>query len=592
MAYNDSMRFGLLLLMAVVLLAATGCEVNIDAPQTPTVPVSPTLDETGIARWATRTPTHTLTPTPIPSFSPTVTGTVSPTHTTTPTLTQTPSPTATPTQPATFTPRATLTRTSIPTPTATASGTPTSTPTVTATPTDPPSMTPAPLPSPTPTVALPAVPSATRRPTQTFTPFPSITPDLLGTEQARTAVALAVSPTRTPGGIYTLTPVPTTATPPPTLTPAQTNTPARPANNATFHDPYAAPGTQAALPVAPPGESGPAGSAPSLPEQNAVVVSYAGQVVPLLDLSGAGGATTAPLAQGDVFAVSQTGQVAAVGPDDELYVNGAPMLISPASRFGLPPNLSVSDLAWSPDGHRLTFRIDAANQGAQNAINAGVWVYEPGSERSWQVLRTTHESQVAQLHEQQQPTLVQWSPDGAGLTITVDTPLGRGHVVVSPFRDLNDPANSATLEPLPFEYASWSMDSRAVIVSGQHWDGQAVAGRVALNDDWTYTEYLNQATTGLIAQAAIELPDHRVAFLGSRAAESFALYVMWPGQPPEQVSPILDGRVIRAEWNPERTAALVTAQVGSAYRLWIVRTDGRAQDSTPAAGVPTSAHWR
>ncbi|MBN2306309.1 MAG: hypothetical protein JXQ72_17635, partial [Anaerolineae bacterium] len=528
----------------------------------------------------------------------TSTPTVIPTQTSSPTVTptDTANPTITPSATDTLIPPATFTSTASPTASATATNT--LRPTVTSTRTPNPTIThtPSPTVSPTPTsteaIAQPVIPTATwPLPSQTFTPFPSLTPDDIATRQAQTVEAR--DPTATPGGIYTMTPRPiVTVTPPPAITSANSpvNTPA--AGNGTIYDPNAAPATQPALPVGPGGDTGPGSSAPLLPEQSFIVVSFAGQIVPLLDLSGINTGSSAPLAQGEVFGVSATGQVAAVGPDQQLYVNGAPLHTSPASEFGLPPNLTIEDIVWSPDGNRLAFRVDAINPNEQNAINSGVWVYEPGSNRSWQVFRNTHQGQVEQLHEQQQALAIQWSPDGGGLVIAVTTPLGPANVVMSTFRDINQPATNAPIDPLPYAFATWTADSTALIVSGYKWNEMTVIGRVAINESRTYMPYLVQATSGLITQAAVELYDRRIAFLGGPSPGAFALYVMWPGTPHIQVSGTLDGQILSAEWNRERSAVLVTTQTGAGYRLWLVRIDGTTQDITPTVGFPAAVHWR
>jgi hypothetical protein len=615
-----------------------GCKVDIDAPQTPTVIVSPTLHETAIARLATRTPTPTDTPspsmtstatyTPTDTASPTQTATHTPsstatirpsatatltlTHTptdtpsprATSTTTHTPTYTASPTQTVTHTPTDTATITPSATATPTLTHTPTDTPTTTQTPsktatltltatanpTDPPSTTPTHTAAPTaiptqtrtptltPTEPIPQleIPTATPGTTNTFTPFPTITPNMTATWAAENAPGL--TPTRTPGGIYTLTP---TSTYPPTLTLPPNATAG---GNGTFYDPNAAPSGQEALPVAPAGETGPGG--PALREQEYIVVSYAGQVVPLLDLPGGIG-TGSAMAQGAVFAVSGSGQVASVGYDRWLYVNGQRVIVSPASQFGLHENLSYGDLIWSPDGQRLAMRIDAADPSAFNGIDSGIWIYEPATNQSWQIFRNTY--QGAQLDEQQRAVTAQWAPNGLVLVVTVDTPLGRANVFMPVDHDANQ-----YISAIPYAYATWAPDSASLIVSGYKWGAMTVVGRVALDTNWTYTEYLNQQTAGLVMQAAIQLYDGRIAFLGGPTPDSFALYAVQPapGAQPVRLSQLISGQVVSAEWNAERTAALVTAQMGGTYRLWIVRTDGTAQDLTPAVGAPDAAHWR
>ena len=293
------------------------------------------------------------------------------------------------------------------------------------------------------------------------------------------------------------------------------------------------------------------------------------------------------MAQGDIFAVSGTGQVAAVGYDHQLYVNGAPLHISPASVYGLPTNLTVGDIVWSPDGARLAFRVDAINPNEQNAIDTGVWIVEPGSNRSWQVFRDTYTA--AQLEDQRQALAITWAPNSGALAITVNTPLGPATVFIPYTQDVN-----AYVKAVPYANATWAPDSQSLIVSGPTWNGGTVVGRITLDANWTYTEYLNQMVTGMDMRAAIQLDTGAIAFLGSAAPGTFALYRVDPlaGAQPVRLSAVIDGQVVRAEWNAARSAVLVTAQSGTGVQLWIIRADGTSQNVTPSAGAPTIAHWR
>jgi hypothetical protein len=550
--YNGIMRpkFLGLLSAALMFLLLAGCRVNIDAPETPTIIASPTLDETAVARLATKTPTLTATATATqtatvtPTMTPTTTATARPTDTPTiaPTITSTPLPTLTPTE--------VIAQLAIPT----------------ATPTLP----------PTEAIAQIVIPTATPGVTSTFTPFPTLTPNLTATWQATSAPL----PTRTPGGIYTLTPVPTN---PPTLTPPflATVTP----GEGTFYDPNAPDAGSESLPVAPAGDTGPSG--PAMREQEYIVVSYAGQVVPILDLPNVMGGSGTALAQGAIFAVSASGGIASVGADGWLTVNGWRVTVSPASEFGLHENLSFGDLVWSPDGQRLAMRVDAADPSAFNGIDSGIWIYEPSTHRSWQIFRDTY--QAAQLGDQRRAMTVQWAPNNLALAVTVDTPLGRAHVFMPVDHDANQP-----IPAIPYAYATWAPDSASLIVSGYKWGESTVVGRIALDTNWTYTEYLNQSTTGLIMQAAIQLNDGQIAFLGGPTPDTFGLYIIqpMPGALLVRISPEIAGQIVSAEWNADRSAVLVTAQVGGARRLWIIRINGAAQDVTPSLGAPDAAHWR
>ena len=474
------------------------------------------------------TPTATARPTDTPTIVPTITSTPLPTLTPTEAIAQIAIPTATPTLP------------------------------------------------PTESIAQIAIPTATPGVTNTFTPFPTLTPNLTATWQATSAPP----PTRTPGGIYTLTPVPTN---PPTLTPSfiATMTPGQ----GTFYDPNAPAAGSESLPVAPAGDTGPSG--PAMREQEYLVVSYAGQVVPILDLPNVIGGSGTALAQGDIFAVSASGGIASVGADRWLVVNGWRVIVSPASEFGLHENLSFGDLVWSPDGQRLAMRVDAADPNAFNSIDSGIWIYEPSTHRSWQIFRNTY--QAAQLGDQRRAVTVQWAPNNLALAVTVDTPLGRAHVFMPVDHDVNQ-----TIAAIPYAYATWAPDSASLIVSGYKWGESTVVGRVALDSNWTYTEYLNQSTTGLIMQAAIQLNDGRIAFLGGPTLDTFGLYIIqpMPGALLVRISPEIAGQIVSAEWNADRSAVLVTAQVGGARHLWIIRINGAAQDVTPSLGAPSAAHWR
>jgi hypothetical protein len=157
-------------------------------------------------------PASQVTPTPVPTHTPTATPAPVATHTPSPTPSPVPThtPTATPAPVATHTPSPTPS----PVPTATAIGSPTSTaiPTHTPTVTASPTATPTATPSPTPTATPVPTPTPTPTPTATASPTPTAT--------------ASPTPTATPLPTPTATrsPTPTaTASPTPTATPLPTN---------------------------------------------------------------------------------------------------------------------------------------------------------------------------------------------------------------------------------------------------------------------------------------------------------------------------------------------------------------------------------
>ena len=605
-------RIGLILIAA----ALAGCGLNIDAPRTPTVVLSPTIEVTLVARVDTLTPSPTRTPTVTPTATQTSTATGTPTATRTTTGThyadgnairdghrnphthadpdrganrdpddppypdphinrdsncnsdrhadahserhrhRHPLPDAGPQRHAHRDDHGRADRTAHPA--ADETGPPTET--ATATPELP--------------ATPPPTPTEIPQPTASFTPFPSLTPAAVAGEPART-------------------PVPTF-----TLLPPAGGVPGAGEGEGAGSDA----GEAGEGPGGAPGESGPVGPAVPLPEQASVVVSYAGQVVPILDLGADGRPAAAPLAQGSVFAVSSAGRVAAIGPDDLLHVDDLTLHVSPDTGFGLADNLAWGDLAWSPDGRWLAFRVDPADPAsyipaASYNEPTGVWIVDAEGTTSWHILRNGYAGQVAQLHEERRAVGMRWSPNSDALIIAFETPLGRGSVALPVRHDVTQ-----FVDGLHYADATWSPDGGSLIVSGATWEGPSVVGRVALDEARTTTIFLTEAATGLHMQAALELDDGRIAFLGSAAPGTVALYATRadPDEAPDveiaRLSPPITGQVLAAVWNPARPTAqravLITVQDGAARRLWLVRADGSAQDITPAAGAPDLAGWR
>ncbi len=149
------------------------------------------------------------------------------------------------------------------------------------------------------------------------------------------------------------------------------------------------------------------------------------------------------------------------------------------------------------------------------------------------------------------------------------------------------------VDAIPYADANWTADSSALIVSGRTWSGNSVVGRIALDTFWTYNEYQNQNSNGLIMQAATQLADGRLAFLGG-SGNSFTLYIAQPisGSQPIQMSSQITGQISAAEWNSARTAVLVTVQNAGQKQIWIVRADGTISNSTLPGNNTTEAHWR
>jgi hypothetical protein len=415
-------------------------------------------------------------------------------------------------------------------------------------------------------------PSVTASPTQppTLTPRPATLP-----------------PTLTPGLILM------TRARPPTSTPFFGVTPSPQSGNAAFLEPGAPP-TAPSSTTGQPGAFGPVG-----PADGTVVMRQNGQIVPLSVNSQPAYSAALRPTLGDVFAEGANGRYAWVDTAGELHTNAGVLSISPASQFGMPADLVIRDMVWSPDGQQLAFRVDPLDPHQHNANQGGVWIYNPDSQQSWQVLRNRwYQITATQMEQAFIARRIRWSPDGRYLIIGGDTGtrMGQTSVFTEPHRRANEQINPATdqfYHLFPYSDATWAPDSTSLIVSGPEWNGASVIGRITLPNT-RYTEYFNEASTGLVMRAAVELPTGQLAFLGSpTGAASFALYTARPGGQLRRASGTITGEIVTAEWNAARTAVLVTVRVGpDAYQLWTVPLNGPPQNITPPEGVPEVARWQ
>ncbi len=546
-------------------LFLAACRENVDAPETPTVAPTRTLNETEIALLWTETPTATASNTRRPTFTDTPSPTTTPSNTNTPTdtatFTVTPSGTPSATRTASFTPT--------PTPTDTPTNTATSTATRTAT------VTPSDTPSPTLTD------TATRIPTRTPSPTP------LPTE----------TPTRTPTPSSTLTASPTD-TDEPTRTPRPTNTPNVILSTAT-NPPTLTTVAIAASPTTAPdtpdetvGEGETGGTA--LPFSTVTPIPTIAPVIPPsptpLSVAGGGGFVAEGdslsfinasgeitsvngnvQASGRTFDISPQGQMAVFGYDGQLYANGQQVLLSPSSGFGLAPDMYVKYMNWSPDGRYLAV-VFGSTAGTDGLTSAGVWVMDFATMQSAQILRDAWD--VNSLR-------AEWSPNSTAVLITVDTPSG----MVTTFLPANYDVNNG-FRRHPYQDSSWALDSASVIVSGRHNEGYYVLGRVNLDFDQTYASY-DVASAGItVTRAATDIGGGRIAFLGATdPAGPFTLYMLTPGSAPTALVGGIPSGIASWEWNRTHTALLV---VTTDRQLWIVRTNGTAQNAGVGVG---EVHW-
>jgi hypothetical protein len=263
-------------------------------------------------------------------------------------------------------------------------------------------------------------------------------------------------------------------------------------------------------------------------------------------------------------------------------------------------NARVVQVAWSPNGRALAFRVDSENDAApNNSSNDGVWLYVPGdvgtsaTAPSYQLLRNCPPQAGCDLVQRENGPFqwrsldMAWSPQGGALLVMLDLPEEgrRAFAVVPEVQDAN------VLPPIVrYDYASWSSDGRSLIVSGRGPDGRVTLGRV--NPDGGGAEVLLDGTqAGLWLQDAVERPDGSLVALGSPGGPDTPLALV-RGDGTAITGPIGDSAPRRVAWSPDRGAVLIiTGADPAAPRYFVASVDGTVQEITQAVAGALAIEW-
>jgi hypothetical protein len=633
--------------------------LTITPSETATLLPSPRAINTNTAT-PTFTPTDTNEPTPTPSDTATHTPTPTPTFTLTPSDTNAPTATAsdTPTQTltptATFTETATLSATPSSTPTLTPLPTigPSSTPTEvpTDTPTLTPTITPTPIPSVTPSATATLTPSATYTPSETFTPV--VTATSFPTRTPQPTVTATINFLETAAWILSQTPL---ASPTPTSQPTFT---AIPLSSPTFTLTPEVPPTLELLetvPGAPTLDVTPtfitaiAETADPLltvtPVQGTDTVetfedtatatpapTVANVVAPpTVAIASIPGVSTSPFTA-RVYTIGEgtLGQVGVLGTSGGI---GTPRLFLPNPRIpgsyiltnsvgelfdlfngnlrrasgkmfdaGVPQtpeqnNGYVTAAAWSPDGRRAAFVVDAFSiKGYEATADDGVWVYTPGEAvtDSNQWLRhcpLENAPQCGAVLRNDFPyyycaVSVVFSPDNINVLATMSyidesNAERRGLMVLSPGRDPN-------VRPplLRYEYGDWAGDGQRIVVSGRRPDGRVILGSV-LPDGSGEVIALDGSASGLWLQSGVQRPNGSLVALGrpGDANGPMAIYSQNGTQLTEFIGAAPPTEV---RWSPARDAVYVRT---ADYRSFIANVNGSINEISEAVGDVQAVNW-
>jgi Tol biopolymer transport system component len=275
--------------------------------------------------------------------------------------------------------------------------------------------------------------------------------------------------------------------------------------------------------------------------------------------------------------------------DNEIYMNGAPLRVSPASEFG-PMNsaLYVTQLQVSPNGRYVAFILESESDYNQ----FGVWVYDLWTNQSWQMFR----NDVANGRRARR---LFWAPNSTVVLIELSTPAGTHYTYlgVSESADVRNNQANAGYQLSPYQDAVWSLDSASIVVSGLAYDDPArgvsygqFLGRIQLLQNGAMTFY-NFSSAGIsYTRAAADVGGGQIAFLGSNSPDGpYRLYVMTPPGVPVAVTREIPGRVVSWDWSPRRSALMVITNSSAGRKLWLVRPNGTVSD---LGNAPISAQWQ
>jgi hypothetical protein len=621
---------------------------------TATITLTPTNTDAPTAT-ASDTATNTLTPTATPSATQTLT--LTPSETNAPTATASDTPTSTPTPTSTLTATSTLTETPSATPSLTALPRvgPSNTPTVTLTetPTLTPSNTWTPIPSITPSATATFTPSATLTPSETFTPVASATslptrtlqptatetPNFMATAAWILSQTPVVSPTPTAQPTFTAIPLssPTfTLTPefPPTLqlistvedaptldvtptfitaapdTPIPddlllTVTPVQGTDTIETFDitATATPAPTVANVIAPPTVA--IASIPgvsSSPFSARVYTIGEGTLGAIGVLGTSGGLGTPqlflpnPVVTGSYILTNSNGELFDLfngnlrRASGKMFDAGVPQ--SPEQNNGY-----VTAAAWSPDGRRAAFVVDAFSiKGYEATADDGVWVFTPGEAvtDSNQWLRhcpLENAPQCGAVLRNDFPyyyraVSVVFSPDNINVLATMSyidetNNERRGLMVLSPGRDPN-------VRPplLRYEYGDWSGDGQRIVVSGRRPDGRVILGSV-LPDGSGEVIALDGTASGLWLQSGVQRPNGSLVALGrpGDANGPMAIYSQSGTQLTEFIGAAPPTEV---RWSPARDAVYVRT---ADNRSFIANVNGSINEISEAVGDVQAVNW-
>lgn len=270
---------------------------------------------------------------------------------------------------------------------------------------------------------------------------------------------------------------------------------------------------------------------------------------------------------------------------------------SPFSQFA-PDSLEnnktrVVEIAWSPDGQYLAFRVD----GNQAEGNDGVWYWQftgvnSPTDPTYHLLRDCPPGCALVANptnpDQWESISMEWASTSDALLVQVNIPSEgrRGVAIVQRANDSNQASNRPAI--FRYDYGSWSADGSRVLVSGRSPDGRSVLGW--LYRDGSENVFFDASASGLWLQDGVERTNGQVVALGSTEGPGnpMRLYA-YNGFSMDALSPTIgDGPPQRVDWSPDRSAVLVVVN----GRYYVARADlGSVNEITEEITGALAIEW-
>ncbi len=255
---------------------------------------------------------------------------------------------------------------------------------------------------------------------------------------------------------------------------------------------------------------------------------------------------------------------------------------------------------WSPDGRWLAYVIETPNAesgklGWQATLDDGLWVRDMANPAALPQFVMRNHYDLPYDTAMRVALAINWAPDNDAILLTVRQPYGLGSMLVGKDIRVSD-QRPGLFDLLNYVGGTWLLDSSGWMVSTTIAGQGSVIG-ILHRDVSQFTPIANGAALQLWMQNSAQIPDGRYAFLGKPSANGLgdssglSLYLYSPGSAPVQVSQVLPGTVLTAEWSPTRSALLVVLNTDQGIRIKAIALSGAILDYTGLADGSSAIHW-